>query len=138
MQRKAVVINHHEAHIYDIAEGSEDYQVKPSKRHHFPHEHLKQKHSSYAGQRVPEDHVFFESVCGAVKDADEILLVSHGKGKSSAGLMLMKYIGKHHHDLLANIVGFESLNDMTPAQLAAHARHVFSDYEHRRALGFED
>jgi hypothetical protein len=139
MLRKAIAITHHEAHIYDIAdESGKDYKIQPSKQHHFPHEHLKQKHSNYTGQRVPEDHAFYEAVCTAVKDADEVLIVSHGKGKSSAGLILMKYIGKHHHNLLANIVGYEALDDMTPAQLAAHARHVFSDHEHRNALGFND
>ncbi|NQX89509.1 MAG: hypothetical protein HRT77_12670 [Halioglobus sp.] len=136
--RKVLLLSHNTASVLLLHdEDVEKEKFKPSGIHHLNHKHLKQKNSHYTGQRVPEDPTYYEELARSVADADEILVVSHGKGKSSAGLAFLKYIGKHHHNLLDNIIGMESLDQMTDPQLAAHARSVFHDVEHRRHLGFE-
>ncbi|MDD7806010.1 MAG: hypothetical protein PUP46_10740 [Endozoicomonas sp. (ex Botrylloides leachii)] len=135
--RMAVVIDHTEAKIYRIEDAHLELgHLEPADNGEINHHHLRQKHSAYDGQRVPEDKQYYGKICQALKYAQEILIISHGKGKSSAGLMLIKYIAKHHHELMQLIIGFESLEQLSDKQLVAHARHVFSNAEHRCALGF--
>ena len=136
--RKALVLDHQVATIYSFDEtDTNKIQVKPTDVHHINHDHLRQKKSHYNGQRVPEDPTYYEEIAEHLQGVNEILIVSHGKGKSFAGLALMKYLGKHHPQVSDNVVGLESLEQLTDNELAAHAQKVFHDVEHRRFLGFD-
>ncbi len=137
--RKTVVIDHNEAMVYCIAD--ELLGVKsftPNDDFEINHRHRHQKNSHYEGQNVPDDKPFYTAVAQSLKDADEILLISHGKGRSSAGVVFIKFLSQHYPNLLPRIVGIESLEQMTNQALIDHSRYVFSNAEHRKRLGLSD
>ena len=132
----AVVIDHNNTQVYQV--NSE--QSKPLSIHHINEydinrNHLRQKSSHFSGQRVPEDYTYYEKVAESIKDAKETLIISHGKGKSSAGLMFMKYLSSHHHDIFDHVIGLESVKELSDHEIIQHAKHVFHDHDHRQSLG---
>ena len=132
----AVVIDHNNTKVYQIdAEQSHPLSIKHINEYDINRNHLRQKASHFSGQRVPEDQTYYEEVAQIIKNAKETLIISHGKGKSSAGLMFMKFLSNHHHDIFDHIVGLESVEKLSDSELARHAKHVFHDHDHRKSLG---
>lgn len=53
------------------------------------------------------DHMsskYFEEIALAIHDADEILLIGHGKGKASYTLHLTQYLERKHPDVAQKVV----------------------------------
>ena len=142
----AVVIDHNMTRLYRVDTAVDDWDASDANGDNrpglIPHgndyeinrQHLHQKSSHFSGQKVPEDHAYYAAVAEAMKDAKETLIISHGKGKSSAGLVLFNYLSEHHRDVLDNVVGMETIDKLTDNQLVAHARHAFTNPSHRRAV----
>ncbi len=132
----AVVIDHNNTKVYHIDDNlSHPLVIEHKNEYDINRNHLRQKNSHFQGQRVPEDHTYYEEVAKTIKEAKETLIISHGKGKSSAGLMLLKYLSSHHHDVFDHIVGLEAVDELTDHELLHYAEHVFHDYDHRKSLG---
>ena len=110
-----VVIDHHDAKIYDIASDSANVlekSIKPYDPHHFLH-HLTHKDQSVArGQRAPEDITFYQAIAGALIGAGSIILVGHGKGKSNAANHLSDYL-RTHHPAIAQRIARECVADLS-------------------------
>lgn len=120
-----VVIDHHEARMYRTnLKGAHAETLQPYDPHHF-HSHLDHKQGDYRGQRAPEDPHYYREIAQALAGADEILILGHGKGHSSAKLLLLKYLSKHHPDVLDHVVGVESIDSITENQVLDHAREFF-------------
>src|ERR1700689_4146976 len=83
-----VVIDPHSARIF----GKPDIVVKPYDPHHFHHHLIHRKEAHYEGDRVPEETSFYEEVARSLASADEIVLVGHGTGKSSALDVLVDHL----------------------------------------------
>jgi hypothetical protein len=130
--RMVVVIDHHAAHIFrDLGESrpQDAGTITPYDPHHF-HRHLvHRKESHYEGDRVPEETSFYEEVAAALVSANEIVLIGHGTGKSSAVHVLEEYLQKHHIELSRRIKATETadLSALTEPEIEAIAkRHMIT------------
>lgn len=80
---------------------------------------------------------FFKTVAIALKDADEVLLLSHGKGKSNAGHVFEAYLHKHYSDVAQKIVADVrvDIDDITNNQLLRLGELYFGKDEPERDYG---
>ena len=125
--RMIVVIDHHAAHIYrDLGESRprNAATTRPYDPHHFHHHLVHRKEAHYKGDRVPEEISFYEEVTAALVPANEIVLIGHGTGKSSAAHLLEEYLRKHRTDLSRVIKATESvdLSAVTEPEIEAIAK----------------
>jgi len=94
-----------------------------------PHIH---RHANEEDLRVrahPDDeHRFFREVARALADRGQILLVGPAKAK----LHFFRYVQQNDHELEKKIVGIESADHPTDAQLVEHLRAYFNEPSPRR------
>jgi stalled ribosome rescue protein Dom34 len=118
-----VWIDHREAHVMHISpDDVESCIVRPTK----PHQHLHNKRGADKGGtvgagRAPEDQSFYHEVVEALKGAKEVLVV----GPANAKLNLIKHIHSHDPQFSDKVVGVESVDHPSDAQLVAYARKYF-------------
>lgn len=122
MGRMVVIIDHHIAHIYHIPGDSGpqgEVAVKPYDPFGFHHHLIHRKEAHYKGERVPEEHSYYEEVAKDLVHADEIILIGHGTGKSSAAEFLMEYLKAHHPEEFQRIAAIETadLSALTEPQI---------------------
>ena len=113
-----VWLDHNEAHVMHIS--SDDVEksvVTPA----TPHRNLHRKRGSVSGSRQPEDQNYYHEVVEALSGASEILIVGPGHAK----LELIKHIHSHDHGIVDKVVGVESVDHPSDAQLVAYARKYF-------------
>jgi len=131
-RRMVVVIDHHAAHIFsDLGESrSQDAAtVMPYDPYHYHHHLFHRKEAHYEGDRVPEETSFYEEVAAALVCANEIVLVGHGTGKSSAVSVLVGYLNMHHIDLARRVKATEliDLSALSEPEIDAIAkRHMIA------------
>jgi stalled ribosome rescue protein Dom34 len=98
---------------------------------HAPGPHI-HRHANDDYLRVrnhPDDEPrFFGEVARALKDHGQVLLV----GPSMTKLHFLRYVQRHDQALDARIIGIESADHPTDAQLVAHLRHYFHESAPRR------
>lgn len=113
-----VWIDHAEARIMHISpEDVEKSIVEPAD----PHKNLHHKRGSVSGGREPEDQHFYHEVVEALSEAKEILVVGPGQAK----LNLIKHMHAHDHDVENRVVGLETVDHPSDAQIVAFARKYF-------------
>lgn len=113
-----VWLDHSEAHVMHISpEDIEKSVIHPSK----PHQHLHAKSGSVGSGRHAEDKGYYHAIVEALKGAQEILVV----GPAQAKLQLIKHIHTHDQHLTDKVVGVETIDHPTDAQLVAYARKYF-------------
>ena len=130
-KRMVVVIDHHGAHVFKKGgdQLAHEETLTPYDPHHFHHHLVHRKEAHYQGGRVPEENSFYEQIAKAVESAEEIVLVGHGTGKSSAVDYLVDYLKRHHPAVASRIVVTETadLSALTNADVEAIAKqHLFS------------
>jgi stalled ribosome rescue protein Dom34 len=115
----AVWIDHQEARVFHVESASFDEATLRAP----PQHHLKRHSDRTAAEKNHPDEAkhFFHDVARALDSADEILVV----GPSTAKLQFLKYVHAHEPKLEQRIVGLETVDHPTDAQLAAFARHYF-------------
>ena len=113
-----VWIDHREARIFHFS--STDVERLVLHPDH-PTRHIHHKANSIGSGRAPEDHDFFQAVSQSIADAGAVLLT----GPADAKTKLRKYISEHDPKLMKIIVGVETVDHPSDAQLIAHARHYF-------------
>lgn len=113
-----VWIDHSEAHVMHITpDDVEKSLVHPAHPHHKLH-----SHSGTAGSgRAPESQDYYHAVAEALAGAQEILVV----GPAQAKLQLVKHMQHHDAALMAKVVGIETVDHPSDAQLVAYARKYF-------------
>jgi hypothetical protein len=128
--RIVVVIDHHLARVYQDVDGSRpraEDAVRPYDPHGF-HSHLiHRKEAHYQGERVPEESSFYEEVATELVPSQEIVLIGHGTGKSSALEFLVEYLKKHHPTVYQRVIASEvaDLSALTEPEIEAIAkRHM--------------
>lgn len=130
--RMVVVVDHHAAHIFrDLGESrpKAEVTIEPYDPHHFHHHLVHRKEAHYQGDRVPEEAAFYEEVAAALVPANEIVLIGHGTGKSSAVVVLVEYLKKHHIDVSRRVKATETadLSALTEPEIEAIAkRHMIT------------
>jgi stalled ribosome rescue protein Dom34 len=122
-----VAIDHHAAHIFNNpgeTEHGKEVTIEPYDPHHFHHHLIHRKEAHYKGDRVPEETSFYEEVAKALVPAQEIVLIGHGTGKSSAVDYLVEYLKKHHGNISQRITATEiaDLSALTQPQIEALAK----------------
>jgi hypothetical protein len=128
--RMIVVIDHHGAHILRALDGAgsrTQVTVEPYDPHHFHHHLIHRKEAHYRGDRVPEEASFYEEVAQALVPAEEIVLIGHATGTSSAGAVLVEYLKKHHPEVYRKIMVNETadLSALSRPEMEAIAeRHM--------------
>jgi len=130
--RMVVVIDHHSARIFRDLGGTRpkpEVTIEPYDPHDFHHHLVHRKEAHYQGDRVPEETSFYEEVATALVPANEIVLIGHGTGKSSAVDVLVEYLEKHHKSISRKIKATEiaDLSALTEPEIEAIAkRHMIA------------
>jgi stalled ribosome rescue protein Dom34 len=116
--RAAVWLDHHEARIFHVDLDGFDEQTLKAPAHHF---HRHPKGPSEAHAHPDDEHRFFAEVAKALSTADEILVL----GPSTAKSQFLKYVQDHVGTLAGKVVGVETSDHPTDAQIVAHVRSHF-------------
>jgi len=128
--RMVAVIDHHVAYIYhDLGDSRPqgEVTVKPYDPFGFHHHLIHRKEAHYKGDRVPEEDSYYEEIAMDLVQAEEIILIGHGTGKSSAAGFLTEYLKAHHPEEFQRIVAMETadLSALTEPQIEEMAkRHI--------------
>ena len=128
--RMVVVIDHHVAHIYHVLSNGRsegEVNVKPYDPFGYHHHLIHRKEAHYKGDRVPEEDSYYEEIAMDLVHAEEIILIGHGAGKSSAAGHLTEYLRGHHFEEFQRIVAIETadLSALTEPQIEEIAkRHI--------------
>lgn len=125
--RIIVVIDHHAARVYQDLGGSRpeiEATVEPYDPHGFHRHLIHRKEAHYEGERVPEETSFYEQVSKDLVPAQEIILIGHGTGKSSALEFLAQYLKSHHPTIFQRIIATETvdLSALTEPEIEAIAK----------------
>jgi hypothetical protein len=122
-----VVIDHHLARVYQDVDGSRpraEDAVRPYDPRGF-HRHLThRKEAHYQGERVPEEPSFYEEVAKELVPSQQIVLIGHGTGKSSALEFLVEYLKKHYATVYKRVIASEvaALSELTEPEIEAIAK----------------
>ena len=101
--------------------------VKPYDPFGFQHHLIHRKEAHYKGDRVPEEDSYYEEIAMDLVNAEEIILIGHGTGKSSAVGFLAEYLKAHRPEEFQRIVATETadLSALTEPQIEEIAkRHI--------------
>lgn len=131
-KRVIVVIDHHAAYIYQDSPSTvpdEKEVVKPYDPFGFHHHLIHRKEAHYSGDRVPEENSYYEEIARDIADAEEIILIGHAKGKSSAMDYLIEFLKAHHPDLFRQVKGTEvvDLSALTQSEIEVIAKRHLRD-----------
>ena len=111
--RVIVVIDHHLARVYEGVDGNRvqrEDAARPYDPHGFHRHLIHRKETHYQGQRVPEEPSFYEDLAKDLLPSQEIVLIGHGTGKSSALEFLAEYLKKHHLALYQRVIATETVD----------------------------
>jgi stalled ribosome rescue protein Dom34 len=115
----AVWLDHDEARIFHVDLESFDESKVHSPHHHF-HRHPKGPHEP---REHPDDQAhYFQQIAGALADAEEVLVM----GPSTAKLHFLRYAREHAPALEPRIVGLETVDHPSDAQLVAYVKRYFA------------
>jgi hypothetical protein len=129
--RMVVVVDHHRAHIYQDHDASRPQlgaTVNPYDPHGFHRHLIHRKEAHYQGERVPEETSFYEDIAKTLLPADEVVLIGHGIGKSSAVEVLSQYLHAHHPEISGRVKDVEAadLSALTEPEIETLAKRHFS------------
>jgi peptide subunit release factor 1 (eRF1) len=86
-----------------------------------PTRHIHHKANSIGAGHAAEDHVYLQAVADSIADAGAVLIA----GPANAKTELVKHIHHHSPKLMSAIVGVETVDHPSDAQLIVHARKYF-------------
>ena len=114
----AVWLDHHEARIFHVDSESFDEEKIKSPHHHV---HRHPKGATEAHQHPDDQSRFFKEVERALVGAEQLLVV----GPSTAKLQFVRHLNEHNRPLEAKVVGLETVDHPTDAQLVAYVKKYF-------------
>ncbi len=115
MFHAVVQIDHHQAQVLQFdAEHVQAQKVKASTHHTRQH-----------GSAVRSEHEFYAHVCEALAGIPEVLVA----GSQQAQADFRHYVEKHRPAVAKQIVGYETIDHPTEAQLVAMARKYFVKFD---------
>jgi stalled ribosome rescue protein Dom34 len=113
-----VWIDHHEARVFHVTPGDvERLVLHPD----HPTRHIHHKANSIGCGHAAEDHAYLQAVAESIADAHAILIA----GPANEKTQLVKHIRDHDPKLANAIVGVETVDHPSDAQLVAYARKHF-------------
>jgi len=121
MQANHVVVwlDHSEAHIiaYNRERTEAAVVVHAPQRHEQQH---RREHNVGSG-KAAEHPEYYEQIIAKIRDVGEWLVV----GPAGAKLAFAKHVSKHHADLVDHLIGLETVDHPTNAQVLAYAKKYF-------------
>jgi stalled ribosome rescue protein Dom34 len=111
-------IDHHEARVFHFSPTDVERLVLHPDQ---PTKHIHHKAGSIGSGHAAEDHDFLQTVAHSIADAGEVLVT----GPANAKTELVKHISRHDPQLMKIIVGIETVDHPSDAQLVAYARQYF-------------
>ena len=122
-----VWLDHREARIVSFSFGaSSEFQVHS----HSPERRIHHKAGSVGNGHAADDHHFFDEIAESLVGIREVLIAGPGNAKTA----FKTYIVERYVDLANRVVGVETLDHPTDAELLAHARKSFTAID-QLALG---
>ena len=117
-----VVVNHHEAKIYQIGpnrQTASGQEIRPDGPHHFPHHLVHKDRNRQRGQHAPGAPDFYVRIAAALVHAERIVVVGTGAGHRNAAHHLVEYLAAHHPETHARVVAERVVDafGVTPARL---------------------
>jgi hypothetical protein len=113
-----VWIDHHEARVFHFGlTDVEQLVVHPD----HPTRHIHHKANSIGSGHAAEDHAYLQAVADAIADAGAVLIA----GPANAKTELVKHIHRHSPKPMSAIVGVETVDHPSEAQLVTYARNYF-------------
>jgi stalled ribosome rescue protein Dom34 len=113
-----VWIDHHEARVFHFNKTDvEGLVLHPD----HPTRHIHHKANSIGSGHASEDHNFLQAVAQSIAHAGAVLIT----GPANAKTELIKHISQHDANLMKVIVGVETVDHPSDAQLVAYARRYF-------------
>jgi hypothetical protein len=130
--RMVVVIDHSIARIYHDRGGNEpqdEVNVKPYDPFGFQRHLIHRKEAHYKGERVPEEHSFYEEIVQDLVHAEAIILIGHGTGTSNAASVLNEYLKTHHREIFPRVIAVETadLSALTEPEIEEIAKKHLRD-----------
>ena len=120
-----VWIDHHEARVFHFnANDVERLALHPD----HPTRHIHHKANSIGSGHDESDRNFFQAVTDSIASSGAILIT----GPANAKTELLKYIHSYEPKLMRAIIGVETVDHPTDAQLVAYARQYFKGADRMR------
>jgi stalled ribosome rescue protein Dom34 len=121
VKHAVVWIDQKEARVFEVDADKVEQSILHSPG---PHVHRHANEHDLRVRNHPDDEKrFFHEVAQVLRDRGQVLLV----GPAMTKLHFLRYVQHHDHALEARIVGIESADHPTDAQLVAHLRHYFHE-----------
>jgi len=125
VKHAVVWIDQKEARIFEVDADKVEQSLV-----HAPGRHI-HRHANEQDVRVrnhPDDeHRFFREVANALEAHRQVLVV----GPSKTKLHFFRFVQQHDRGLEQRIVGLETMDHPTDAQLVAYLRHYFGEAGHK-------
>jgi stalled ribosome rescue protein Dom34 len=113
-----VWIDHREARIFHFTPADvEKLVLHPD----HPTRHIHHKANSIGSGHAAENHAYLQAVAESIADAGAILIAGPANEKNE----LVRHMGEHNPKLMSAIVGVETVDHPSDAQLVAYARKRF-------------
>jgi stalled ribosome rescue protein Dom34 len=113
-----VWIDHREARVFHFTPSEvEKLVLHPD----HPTRHIHHKASSIGSGHAAEDHAYLQAVAESIADAGAVLITGPANEKNQ----LVRHIREHNPKLTNAIVGVETVDHPSDAQLIAYARKHF-------------
>ncbi|MGA8627419.1 MAG: translational machinery protein, partial [Pseudolabrys sp.] len=111
-------VDHREARIFHLT----PTDVQRSVLHpDHPTKHIHHKANSIGSGHAQEDQNYFQAIMEAVAGSGAVLIT----GPANAKTELVKHIHQHDPRMMKTVVGIETVDHPSDAQLVAHARKYF-------------
>lgn len=136
-QRLVLLLSHRHTDAYRLEGDAVEHAVLRPHGLWGSDQNLSHRHErDLAGQRAPLDHDYLARISAAMRAADAVLLLGHGRGSSDLRQLLLRHLESHHRDLLDRIVAIETVDDsaLAEAGVLALARLHFGNLPHRQPL----
>lgn len=115
----AVWVDHKEARVFHFHPDSADESTVLAPPHNDHHKHTRGQEGL---KEHPEDlNRFYRGLVTALEGADEILIAGPGMAK----VEFRSFLHAYHHELEAKIVGFETVDHPSDAQMVVFAKKHF-------------
>lgn len=97
---------------------------------HRSHHHVRTGQAHHMHHPDPDNPKYFDDVAEAICDADRILLVGHGQGRSNMADAFLKHARQKHHDIAKRVIGTINANipALTEPQIVELAHSWYARY----------
>ncbi|MEY2740130.1 MAG: hypothetical protein ACO26C_06670 [Ilumatobacteraceae bacterium] len=132
-----VVLTEREARIWHGLPPRADEHAHPTEPErveapdqHRPHRHVRTGQFHRGHHLDHDDPRYFEDVVARLGDAERLLLVGHGRGRSNMARAFMDHVGRRHRTVARRVIGEieGDLSALTEPEILEMARRWYAGY----------